>query len=418
MEGHNATTMKLLNRGVVLHHVLRLGPLTRRQLARKTGLRKSTISYIIAELLAAGLVREVPPLVGRPGRPGRQEALAELVPDGAYAIGVHVGILGSQVALTNARAQIVGWHTQRLPSPPTPQAVVAQITRLIDTLVASAGIDRSRLIGVGVGVLAYVEPDRGVVRLAPSLGWHDVPLAAVLQEAVGLPVRIEHNVRAMALAEQLFGRLGALRDFALINVGTSIGTALVVNGQLAPGHSHSAGQIGHLPVAEDGLPCVCGKRGCLDTVASWQAFDERAQDLARRHPDSAFAASIRPGSAPGPASAVLRLAGEGDTLACSIVDGVVEHLAVAVAYLLALLDPEVVVLCAGSSFYDHVLIAPVQRALTRRAAMAPVPDARIVPSSFGVAQAVVGGAAVALQRLFKSPDMLDLLMAGRPAGLR
>jgi predicted NBD/HSP70 family sugar kinase len=416
MHGHNATTMKRLNRGTVLRLLLRGGPLSRRQIARATGLRTSTISYIVAELLAAGLVQEVATngAPARAARPGRQEIPLALAPDGAYAVGVHVGIFGAQVALTNARAEIVAQQRELLPTPPAVPAVVAQIGRLINGLIIRAGIERARLIGVGVGVLAYVEPEQGLVRLAPSLGWHDVPLAALLRGALDLPVFLEHNVRAMALAEQLFGRWGDLRDFAFLNVGTGIGAALVVNGQLVQGHAHDAGQLGHLPVAPDGPLCACGKRGCLDAVASMQAVRERATALCQRHPDSPLARRLAAHPVLGRENRVLEMAAAGDPLARQSIEPGTEYLAGAVAHLLALLDPEAVIISAGASRYDHVLIPPLQQALTTRAAL-PGVAARLVPSSFGRDQAIVGGAAIALQRLFASPDMLPSLI--RPAAL-
>jgi predicted NBD/HSP70 family sugar kinase len=404
MQGHNATTIRRLNRGMVLR-LLNQQPHSRRQLARATSLRASTISLIVAELLAAGLVQEQPRPAARAPRPGRQEAPLALAPDGAYAIGVHIGIFASQVALTNARAEIVAHRTELLPTPPTPAAVVAQLQRLTTDLIGEAAIDRARLLGIGVGVLAYVEPEHGLVRSADYLGWRDVPLAEQLTAATGLPVAIEHNVRAMALAEQLFGQQGDRRTFALLNVGTGIGAALVVNGQLVEGHAYAAGQLGHLPIVPDGPTCACGRRGCLDAVSSMQALRAHALRLAATHPDSALAARLRDQPGRDPEGLLLELAAAGDAPARAVVAEAAGPLAQALAMLLALIDPELIVVSAGASRYDHVLIPPLRTAL---ASVAPLPTEipPLVPTTFGRAQAVIGGAAVALQRLFDEPDQL------------
>jgi predicted NBD/HSP70 family sugar kinase len=418
MQGHNATTIRRLNRGMVLR-LLNQQPHSRRQLARATRLRASTISLIVAELLAAGLVHEQPRPAARTPRPGRQEVPLALAPDGAYAIGVHIGIFGSQVALINARAEIIARRTELLPSPPTPAAVVAQLQRLTNDLIAETAIDPARLLGIGVGVLAYVEPERGLVRYADHLGWRDVPLAAQLAAATGLPVAIEHNVRSMALAEQLFGQQRDRGTFAFLNVGTGIGAALVVNGQLVEGHAHAAGQLGHLPVVPDGPLCSCGRHGCLDTIASMQAVRARAVALAGAHPNSTLAARIGEATGRYPESLVLELAAAGDSLAQTALTAGAEPLARALAMLLALIDPELIVVSAGASAYDHVLIPPLRAALAAVAAL-PTAIPPLVPSTFGRAQAVIGGAAVALQRLFDEPDHLIVeppALDGAPVGV-
>ena len=415
MRGHNARTMKRLNRGTVLR-LLRRQSLSRLQLARTTGLQESTISLIVGELLADGLVREDGPPAPRARRRGRREVPLALHPDGAYAIGIHLGIFAAQVAVTNARAEMIAHVSEDLPSPPTPVAVVDHIRRLVRHVLLTAGVDPARLVGAGVGVLAYVEPASGVVRRADHLGWRDVPLAALLRDALGLPVAIDHNVRAMALAEQLYGRLGDLRDFAFLNVGTSIGAALVVNGRLVEGHAHDAGQLGHLLVAPDGPPCTCGRRGCLDAVASIRALRQRARELAEQRPGTPFGRRVLHHERSGQESVVLELAAAGDPLALACIEHGAEPLATVLAVLLALHDPEVVIVSAGASAHDAVLIPPLQAALVARAA---VPDGAqcLAPSSFGRAQAVVGGAAVMLQLLFDAPDMLrEVAGARRPGG--
>jgi predicted NBD/HSP70 family sugar kinase len=407
MHGHNTTTVKWRNRGMVLA-LLRRAALSRRQLAERLALQTSTISLITGELLAAGLVREQQRArAPRAVRPGRQEAPLELAPDGAYAIGIHLGIVASQIAVVNARGELLVHRQEPLPEQPTPAAVVRQLQRQIEQLALDSAI-RERLIGVGLGVLAYVDPRRGIVRQADQSRWRDVPLAALLRQATGLPVLIEHNVRAMALAEQLYGRHEDLQNFAYLNVGVSIGAAIIVNGQLAEGHAYDSGQLGHLPVAANGPPCRCGRRGCLDTVASIRAIRQQTLALARQHPDSALARHLA-GRAPADIRfEMLDLASAGEPLARACLDQAAQPLARVLAPVLAVLDPAAVIVSVGERAHDEAMIESLRPALAAHAARSGEATP-LLPSSFGNARAVMGAATVALRALFDSPDLLPML---------
>lgn len=236
-------------------------------------------------------------------------------------------------------------------------------------------------LAVGVVVPGLVEEDRGVVRAASNLAWRDVPLAGLLGEEAACPVALGHDVRAGAVAE---GRAGAGRgraSFAFVAVGTGIAAAVVIGGRAWSGAHAQAGEVGHLVVRPGGEPCACGKRGCVEAIAS-------AGAIARRY-------GARTGVAK-PAQEVLRLALAGDDAALVVWQDAVQVLAEAVVVLDATVDPEVVIIGGGLSLAGEDLLAPLREACRSRGASQ---ELEIVPAQLGDAAGWRGAAMLAWDRL-------------------
>ncbi len=410
----NLAAVRLQNRSAVLRLVLRQErPVSRRELADWSGLDASTITHIVGELIDVGLLREGGTTAGR-GNPrrGRREIGLELLPAAAYAVGVHLGVGSIRIVACDLRGRIVARRAALSSPEMPPDRALTTVAELIDDLIARAPIDPRRVVGVGVGAVAFLNPVTGIVDSAPSLGWNQVPVVGPLAARLGYPVLLDHHVRAMALAEQWFGHTRTTSNFAVVHVDSSLGIGVVVDGKLVRGNSARAGQVAHMVVAPEGPPCACGRRGCLVTLASYRALARRAAELIRASPDSRLAHTVADGPDVPLENVVFDLARGGDALAFGLVDEVAERVAAVVAHLASLLDPELIVLAAGHAEHAEVLLEPIRRRVLPHTPFDAASPPRIVTTALGRDLPVLGAAALAFEHFMTAP----LSLASRPQG--
>ncbi len=266
MEGRRGTNLPRIadfNQAVILDAV-RHAPdgLSRVELAELTGLSAQSVSNITRRLLDRELITEAGTLV--PAGRGKPRTLLRLHPTGHFAIGVHVDPTVTTVALLDLVGDVVA-SVRTLPaSAASPPQLVAAITEAAAGLVASAGIDARRVLGLGIAAPGPLDPGTGVVLEPPLLPeWTRVGLRELLHEATGYPVVLHKDAAAAALAELWRGSAVALADFVFLYLGTGLGAGLVIGGELLGGSTNNAGEIGHLMVDADGPLCRCGQRGCV-----------------------------------------------------------------------------------------------------------------------------------------------------------
>jgi predicted NBD/HSP70 family sugar kinase len=262
------------NHRLVLRTVYDFGPISRAEVARSTGLTRTTVSDVVGDLLEDGMVEEV----GRgPSTGGKSPILLSIIGDARQVIGLDLGESIFSGALVNLRGDV-----RRLVELPVEgrngDEALALVFKLVDDLLAEA---TSAPLGIGVGTPGLVDTRTGTIRWAVNLDWQDLPLGGLLHERYGLPANVANDSQAAALAEYTFGNEGRrLPNLITIKVGRGIGAGLVLNGSLFQGDGFGAGEIGHVAVVDDGAACRCGRFGCLETVASSRAIAARAAVLA------------------------------------------------------------------------------------------------------------------------------------------
>ncbi|TIC85810.1 ROK family transcriptional regulator [Nocardioides sp. GY 10113] len=246
------------HQSMLLQHLFSAGPASRADLARSTGLTRVTVSDLVAGLLEEGLVVEL----GAPAesRVGKPPTLVGLVADAKHVVAIDLSVddqvVGAVLTLTG---EVVARESRPLEGRRGDDAVVA-VEGLAAHLVAQS--DRP-LLGIGVATPGVVSRD-GVVVDAPNLGWHDVPLAARLGEALGQAVYVANDANTAVVGEYTFGG-GDEGGLMLMRLSTGVGAGLVLGGTVLHGHHGAAGEIGHVVVDPDGDDCACGRRGCLET---------------------------------------------------------------------------------------------------------------------------------------------------------
>ncbi|MFT4283531.1 MAG: ROK family transcriptional regulator [Protaetiibacter sp.] len=249
------------NRSLVLQNLYSGGLQSRADLARETGLTRVTISDLVSELIADGLVVETGQR--EEGRPGKPAILLDINRGGYRIIGIDLSDTG---VFRGAVLDIDGGIVTRMEAETDGaegDEVAHLAVQLVRDLVAAA--DRP-ILGIGIGSPGIVDLG-GRVLSAPNLGWSDLALQSIVETATGLPVTVANDANAAALAEHSFG--GAVGDFMLIRVGRGVGAGLILGGTPVFGSRFAAGELGHVVVGTDGGDlCVCGKHGCLETWLS------------------------------------------------------------------------------------------------------------------------------------------------------
>ena len=259
-------TIRDINRQIVLNYVREREPISRAEIARETDLQRSTISAIVEALTAEGLVEEV----GEgESTGGRRPTLLRLRTKEAIAIGVAITPTCTTVATSDLAGRIV--EQKEFLTDPDPDKTLEEVIALVREFSLK---NKGSIEAVGVSLPGLVDPSTGNAVYVPYFKWRDIPIAKTISTAVGLPVVIDNDANAVALAELWFGRpeVSDARDFILVLVAEGVGTGIIFDGQVYRGQRGAAGEFGHMVIGTEApVPCSCGNRDC------WEAFSSEAR---------------------------------------------------------------------------------------------------------------------------------------------
>lgn len=422
LRGGGLGALREHNRAAALRLLLDRGPLSRTDLAGLLHLSQPAISYIVADLVANGLVEQRPAPPAVTTGPGRHAVPLILAPAARFAIGVHIGATGLDIGLVDLRAQLVDKRVHRIDHTawgPAPSGLVCAVAASVQDLLRANEIDEDEVLGVGVGGAGWVDGEAGLVRHHAQLGWHDVPLAHLLGQALALPVALDEHVRSVAVAEAWFGVARHRQSFALLYVGAILGCSIVFGRRPHRGRLAAAGVIGGLPAwpeppaeASDGETLQQRREHTtLEDAVSEPAVAHQATAVAAHHPDSAVARWLRQASAGAvPRSdhlaqeILLEEASTQDRPALMLLQERAAALAPYVAQVIATYDPDLFVVAGPIAWDDRY----VQLQLLREAIRAHAPALtdrlpEIVPSALGSRGAMAGAGALILRELYSPP---------------
>jgi glucokinase len=311
---------------------------------------------------------------------------------GGEAIGLDIG--GTKI---NAfRVARDGSILARSNAPTPAEDEEATLAKMIEL---AGGLRAENVVAVGVGAAGMVDSSQGELRFAPNLAWRDLPIAARMREALGLPVLVENDASMAAFGEYRFGAGRGYRHLLLVAVGTGIGGGIVADGRLFRGAHGFASEIGHIIVEPGGPLCGCGNRGCWEQVAAGRAIDRMGRQEAR---DRDSTLRRRAGGDPDKVTGrlVTDAAKQGDDAARRILSEAGRRLGEGIAGLVNVLDPQIVVVGGGAIVAGDLLLDPA-KASFREAVEGPEhrPPVPLVPAELGNDAGAVGAAALALEEL-------------------
>lgn len=390
--GADHSVMRELNRSLVLDLLKQSGPLSRAAIAKTAELAKPTVSVIVDELIGEDLVREIG--TGRPTQGGgRPPILLEFNARSRFLVGVHLGVRRTTACVADAMGTEIG-RVQRVTPHGRPREALRKAAELVRKALAQTGAPAERLGAVGVCVPGLVELESGMCRLAPNLGWRDVPVRDVLEEELGVAIYVHNAAQASAVSETVEGAAQEATDVTLLYAGSGVGAGVLTDGRLYHGSLGIAGEIGHCRVPGASEPCNCGKVGCLETVASAQAV---ARDGARAAAGTSSPLAVAARMGEVDAAAVAVAAANGDEVAKRVLAEAGEQLGIAASWLVNLFNPQILVIGGGLAGAGESFLGPLRQATTEHALPQAVEDLRIVPSALGQDAEVRGAVLVARQ---------------------
>ena len=395
------------NQSVILEAIRRSGDgFSRIELVDATGLSAQTVTNITRRLLSEGLIEEAGRTINGPGKP---RTTLRLIPRSRLSLGVHLDPALTTVVLLDLSGAVIARSVRRTPAN-DPMQVIRAMADAIEDLIERSGVDRETIAGVGVAAPGPLDAERGTVIDPPKLHqWHRVPLRTALADAVGLPVVLEKDTTAAAFAEIWTGEDPPDVSLLFVYLGTGIGAALVLDGDVVRGRSRNVGEVGHVIVDPDGPVCGCGRRGCVEVVCTPQAIVEQAER-------AGVLADDRVGSdAESVDERLAQLctrAQQGDAGALAVLVRAAENLSVLISTLTNMLDVDRVVL--GGPFWarlSRVYLRELPKLLERQSATGAVRNLPVAGSVVGDDVGAVGAACVILADVL-SPRASSLLLEG------
>ena len=331
------------SRATVLKALLKSGPMARTSIADATHLSRSMITEVSQELIDVGLLQESPaPHSGQ--RRGRPSVLLSIRAKHAYFVGVNITERPPLMVLTDTHSKVVAEHA--MAESDTLEQVVRSIRRGLASLLRSAAVSRDRVLGIGIAISGFVDHRTGICLYSAALNWHEASIATAVQRATRITTYLENDANAFAMAEKLFGWARELDNFSVVTLGPQIGCAHYVQGVLQHGHKGGAGEIAHITMERDGPRCRCGKRGCLDMIAAGNAIAAAAK---AQNPAAATVAELEV------------FAGRGNVAAISLLRKAGDALGLAVASLIQINNPELILFADFEGFGNGVFSTTVRQ---------------------------------------------------------
>lgn len=383
----NAALIRRLNLARVFHTLRLQGPITQRALVEHTGLDQATVSAVVRQLLDDGFLRSEKPR-RHAGRSGRPPALLAIAHDAGVLLGARLEPGAVRVLATALDgARLGAWQGT------CGRGVDDALDTLgdgTDVLLRELGTDWSAVRSLGVGVPALMARS-GRVAYGPNLGWSDVALHEALTQRWQLPIAVDNDTSAAALAEKLFGVARDANDFIVIAGHSGIGGALYLGGRLYRGSGGFAGEIGHVRVVPGGRRCSCGDDGCLEAYLAEEALAAQLRTRGRRlrsYEDVAAAAAA------------------GDAVTLDLLHEVAALLGRVIADLVDVIDPEMIVLAGALSHVAPWLLPCVEQALSQERLGRYRGPATVVASAFGPEAVTMGGVGLAMEAVLSLPGWL------------
>ncbi|HEY8411928.1 MAG TPA: ROK family transcriptional regulator [Pyrinomonadaceae bacterium] len=373
-------TIRDINRQIVLNYVREREPISRAEIARETDLQRSTISAIVEDLTREGLIEEV----GEgESTGGRRPTLLKLRAAGPIAVGVSLTPTLTTIATSDLAGRVIDQHDFLT----DPQKTLNHVIGIVREFNARYG----SIEGVGVSLPGLVDPSTGTALYIPYFPWRDLPVSQMISAAVGLPVVIDNDANAVALAELWFGRpeVNDARDFILVLVAEGVGTGIIFDGQVYRGQRGAAGEFGHMVIgAHAPVPCSCGSDDC------WEAFSSERAAIARYRKFARVSNKIQITFKEVVDRA---LGGEGNAKAALVETA--RYLGVGISNLIIGFSPEAVVvggeIARAWDLIESALTEAIEHSVRRG-----LPSARILPSTLGDSPTLRGALSLVLASKF------------------
>ena len=374
-----------LNSSLLIELVRQARPISRAELARQSGLSAATVSNIVGRLIERGILVEV---ATAPAAGGRPPVLLDIDATGGYVIGIKLRGDGLTTVVCDLDAQVVASLELSVSLVANPQAAIEAIESETARALQLAAVPLAKVLGVGIGLSGVVDSRAGVCRFSHLLQWRDVELAEPLRRELGLPVWVDHDMNALAIAEKWSGDALAHRNFVTLSVGRGIGLGIVIDRAPYRGATGAAGELGHMVVEPGGPQCECGRRGCLEALVGENAIRRSLEQRLDRQITR---------------EELVELISEGHAVAVELAQEAGRTLGLAVANMVTLLNPELLIICGEGTELGAPYLDPVVAAVREQTFADQGKHVEVMIQRWGDEAWAVGAATLVLRESFSLP---------------
>lgn len=398
----NSKFIKDLNQALILNIVRNQDPISRSEIAKMIKLSPAAVSNLTDKLIKEGYIREKGP---GSSEAGRKPILLELNPKARFVVGIDLERVNTvKAAITDLRANIICKKKHFLKDTDF-STVVDSIVNIVHELVDASGLKIEKIMGIGIGTPGLLDHHKGKVIYSTYLHWRNVPLSALIEQELDIPVIIDTDTNAPALAEQKYGAGKEAKDLIYITVGPGLGAGIIIDGQIYHGIDGTAGEFGHTIIDPDGPLCSCGNRGCLETMVAEASIIKRATEGIRKGKVSLISKLAQNQEGLITPKIIYEAALKKDKFAVEVIQETGYYLGLGLVSLVNLLNPEVIVIGGDISQVADILLEPVREVVLSRALSVPAQRVRIVASHFGKDAGIIGAATLVLENIFQIPEV-------------
>ena len=311
-----------------------------------------------------------------------------------YRIGVDLGGTNIVVGVINEENKIIAKASRKTNAPRPAEGVFDDMAAAIKEAAEQAQITFKDVISVGVGTPGSVNKEDELIEFANNLAFENVPAYALLRERIGFDkVYFDNDANCAALGEAVAGCGQGVKNFVMITLGTGVGSGIIVNGKLVTGLNYAAGEMGHMVIVYDGLPCNCGRKGCWECYSSATALIAQTKDAMKKNSDSLMweTADGSLGNVNG--RTAFEAVRKGDAAAKSVVNGYISHLAVGIGNVINIFQPDIVCVGGGIGNEKENLLAPVRKLIVaERYSIHAKKQTRVLSAVLGNDAGIIGAA--------------------------
>ncbi len=310
-----------------------------------------------------------------------------------YRIGVDLGGTNIATGVIDENYKIIGRGKVKTRAPRPAEAIFDSIKEAVDMAVVNAGISYDEVVSVGIGTPGSVNKDTGAIEFSNNLKFHNVPAKAMLEERLKKPVYLENDANAAALGEAVAGSGNGVKNFVAVTLGTGVGSGIIIDGKIYRGSNFCGGEMGHMVINVDGIPCNCGRKGCWEKYASATALVSQAVEAMQGNKASLLWQTCDGDLNKVDGKSIFDAVDLGDETAKAVVDRYLYYVAIGIANVVNALQPETVCVGGGISGQGEKILQPIRETVkAERYSVYAEKQANIVPALLGNDAGIIGAA--------------------------
>jgi glucokinase-like ROK family protein len=388
----NLSRKRYLQKKRILFHLYYKGQLSNPEICKLTNMSSPSIQKLLSELIGEKLVREegIGQSIG-----GRRPLMFGINAPARFVVGINIGHNTTEIGIFNLSNQLADKIQIFRRQLENTQAFVDALHQEVLRVLASANINNEQLLGIGIAITGLTDPRSG--SSYSHLNFSEKSVKELFEEKFGKPVFTDNDARLMALGEYVFGSAVGHENVLCVNIGSGIGMGMILNGRLYQGHSGFAGEFGHIKIQEEGQLCICGKHGCLETVASGDALTRMALAAVA----SGKATILSNYTTNLDCNTIIEAAHQGDQVAIDLIAQIGTFLGQGLSTLIHLFNPETIILGGHMSRAQQFLLDPIHQTLNKYTIGQIKNATRLVTSTLGDKAAVMGALALVMEHVFE-----------------